>query len=64
MSTKYIGNITRVHERVKRMPIFAFVASVSVVGVLTSFLPVSTGSTDVDYADYHYVPYAGDVFGA
>ena len=46
------------------MPIFAFVASVSVVGVLTSFLPVSTGSTDVDYADYHYVPYAGDVFGA
>ncbi|MBR3315060.1 MAG: hypothetical protein IKG18_13080 [Atopobiaceae bacterium] len=46
------------------MAFVAFVGSVLVTGIVGACIPNSISSSHMEKADYHYVPYAGDVFGA
>ncbi len=46
------------------MAIVAFMGSVLVTGIIGACIPGTTTTSQVGKADYHYVPYAGDVFGA
>ncbi len=46
------------------MAYVAFIASVVFTGCILSLIPVDTGSSRSDQPDYHYVPFAGDVWGA
>ncbi len=46
------------------MAYVALVASLIVSGVIASLVDVQTGSSRGDCPDYHFVPFAGDVFGA
>ena len=50
-------------ERKDIMAAVIFVLSLIVSGVVMAFLPLSNSSTS-GKQDYHYVPFAGDVFGA
>ena len=46
------------------MAVMAFLSSVVVTGVVGALIPGNVSTSRMDQADYHYVPYAGDVFGA
>ena len=46
------------------MACIAFVLTLALSGIVASFVRVDTGSTHADQPDYHFVPFAGDVFGA
>ena len=46
------------------MGFIAFIASIIVTGAVASLFNVESGSTRADQPDYHFVPFAGDVFGA
>lgn len=41
-----------------------FIASIVAGGVVLSLIPCDTLSSRSDQPDYHYVPFAGDAFGA
>jgi hypothetical protein len=53
-----------VHEKVVVMVLLAFVGSVLITSIVASFIPVDTMSSHADQPDYHFVPFAGDVWGA
>jgi|GEM_PF-3279862 len=46
------------------MAFVLFAASVTTAGLIASFIPGSNMESHANDRDYHYVPYAGDVFGA
>lgn len=47
------------------MPVITFISSLFVCGLVLSTVDNTPVSTDASSElDYHYVPYAGDVFGA
>jgi len=48
------------------MVFFEFIGSLIVCGAVLSLINVPDGAVNasVNYPDYHYVPYAGDAFGA
>ena len=46
------------------MAVVAFIGSGVVSGAVGALIPGSVSTSRMDQADYHYVPYAGDVFGA
>ena len=46
------------------MAVVAFLGSVLVTGIVGACILGTTSTSQVEKADYHYVPYAGDVFGA
>ncbi|MBO7675046.1 MAG: hypothetical protein J6S63_08565 [Atopobiaceae bacterium] len=46
------------------MAFVLFAASVTTAGLIASFIPGNDAKTHSADRDYHYVPYAGDVFGA
>lgn len=46
------------------MAFVLFAATVTTAGLLASFIPGSDAGSRATLRDYHYVPYAGDVFGA
>jgi hypothetical protein len=50
--------------RVVIMAFVAFVLSLIVTGAVASLLDVEAGTSRMDQPDYHFVPYAGDAFGA
>lgn len=46
------------------MACIAFIASLLVCGIVSSFVSVDTNSVHANQPDYHFVPFAGDAFGA
>lgn len=46
------------------MGFIAFVLTVIVTGAVASLVDVDTLSSRKDSPDYHFVPFAGDAFGA
>ncbi|MBQ3267974.1 MAG: hypothetical protein IJM67_01320 [Atopobiaceae bacterium] len=46
------------------MAYVAFVATMVVSGAIASFVDVEAGSSRASHPDYHFVPFAGDAFGA
>lgn len=46
------------------MACIAFIASVVLCSAVSTFVKVDTGTSHTDQPDYHFVPFAGDVFGA
>ncbi|MBP3893781.1 MAG: hypothetical protein J6D34_07040 [Atopobiaceae bacterium] len=46
------------------MVVLTFIASVVLTGIVASFVQVDTNTSQSDQPDYHYVPFAGDAFGA
>ena len=46
------------------MVVVAFVASVVITGIVASLVRVDTTTSQPTQPDYHYVPFAGDAFGA
>lgn len=46
------------------MASLAFVGSLLLTGLVASLIDVDTLSSRADQPDYHFVPFAGDVWGA
>lgn len=46
------------------MPVITFISSLFVCGLVLSAVDSSAPRDMQDAFDYHYVPYAGDAFGA
>ena len=51
-------------ERVAVMGFIAFIVSIIVTGAVSSLFSVESGSSRANQPDYHFVPFAGDAFGA
>ncbi|MBQ9006936.1 MAG: hypothetical protein IJ092_11280 [Atopobiaceae bacterium] len=46
------------------MGFIAFIVSIIVTGAVSSLFSVESGSSRANQPDYHFVPFAGDAFGA
>ena len=46
------------------MAVIVFIFALLIGGLVLSAVPCSTTSESADQPDYHYVPYAGDVWKA
>ncbi len=62
--SKYYEIVSYVIGRVVIMAFVAFVLSLIVTGAVASLLDVEAGTSRMDQPDYHFVPFAGDAFGA
>jgi hypothetical protein len=61
---KYFVRVTRLNKMRPLMACIAFIASLLVCGIVSSFVSVDTNSVHANQPDYHFVPFAGDAFGA
>ena len=46
------------------MSALIFIASVVLTSAVSALIRVDTGTSQASQPDYHFVPYAGDSFGA